>query len=256
MSKFIHTLYKIINKTTEEFYIGIHKINTENHPDFNDGYLGSGHRIKASVKKYGKKVFKRIILAISEDLNVIVKLEEETVNQTLLDDPLCLNLALGGRINPNWNYSEETRKKMSEAQKGKVPWNKGIPRTEETKQKLRESNLGNKYALGCVRSEETKKKLSKASTGNKNALGAVWSEESRKQLSISKKGKPATNLGIPHSEETKFKISEANKGKVACNKGKICINNKIKNKFIFPEQLNQFIEEGWEIGGKCKLSSF
>lgn len=54
-SKFIYILYKTERIETEEFYIGIHRIDTDKCPDFNDGYLGSGKRLKASVKKIRKK---------------------------------------------------------------------------------------------------------------------------------------------------------------------------------------------------------
>jgi hypothetical protein len=39
-------------------------------------------------------------------------------------------------------HSIETRKKLSEARKGCPAWNKGIPTSEETKEKLRVLNLG------------------------------------------------------------------------------------------------------------------
>jgi len=42
--------------------------------------------------------------------------------------------------------TEEHKKNLSEAKKGKPTWNKGIPRTEETKQKIKETKLKNKLA--------------------------------------------------------------------------------------------------------------
>jgi hypothetical protein len=36
--------------------------------------------------------------------------------------------------------SDVTRQKMSEAKKGKLPWNKGVSHTEETKQKMRDNH--------------------------------------------------------------------------------------------------------------------
>ena len=71
--------------------------------------------------------------------------------------------------------SEETRRRMSESKKGKTPW-KGKHHTEESKMKIRESRKG------IPRDEETKCKISEA------------------------------HKGIPRDEETKRKIGEANKG--------------------------------------------
>ncbi len=42
--------------------------------------------------------------------------------------------------------SEQHRKNISEARKGKPAWNKGIPRSEETKQKIKETKLKNSLA--------------------------------------------------------------------------------------------------------------
>jgi group I intron endonuclease len=97
-------------------------------------------------------------------------------------------------------YSEETRKKQSEAMKGKK-------HSEESKQKNRESQK-KLYENGYIhpmqdkkRSEETRKKISESLTGKK------VSEETRKKISEIAKGKK-------HSEGTKQKISEIRSKKV------------------------------------------
>ena len=48
-----------------------------------------------------------------------------------------------GENNPNFgkHLSEETRRKIGKSKQGKPAWNKGIPRSEETKAKLREKAL-------------------------------------------------------------------------------------------------------------------
>ena len=75
---------------------------------------------------------------------------------------------------------------VSEACKGRAPWNKGREMSEETKLKMSEVRLKkpNRYWLGKKRKDETKKKISK-----------------------SHKGKIV-------SEETKLKMSEAHIGKI------------------------------------------
>ena len=98
--------------------------------------------------------------------------------------------------------SEESKKKLSEAHKGKHL-------SEESKKKLSEANKGKKL------SEETKKKLSEA------RKSLHWFNNGK----ISKRAKECPLGFVPGrieklSEETKKKLSEANKGKRAWNKGK------------------------------------
>ena len=79
--------------------------------------------------------------------------------------------------------SEETRKKLSEANKGKIPWNKGKPPSEETRRKISEANKGEKHNFyGKSFSEEHRRKLSEANTGK------ILSKEIREKMSISKTG--------------------------------------------------------------------
>lgn len=98
-----------------------------------------------------------------------------------------------------------------------MPWNKGIPMKEESKNKLRIKLLG-KYA------------------GQKNPMfgiespmkGKKFSDEHRKKISIALKGKPKSVEHIKNlkeskkniSQETRLKISNARKDKPTWNKGK------------------------------------
>ena len=102
------------------------------------------------------------------------------------------NSGEGGKANFGYKVSEETKKKMSESQKGKK-------HTEEAKKKMSEAGKGRKHT------EETKRKLSEASKGNQNTLGRKLTEEHKRKMSESQKGKKL-------SEEHKRKISEALKG--------------------------------------------
>lgn len=58
--------------------------------------------------------------------------------------------------------SDETRKKMSIADKGRI----GHSQSPETRARLSETKMGNKNALGCHRSLETRAKISIAMMGN------------------------------------------------------------------------------------------
>lgn len=72
--------------------------------------------------------------------------------------------------------SEETRKKISLAGKGRPSWNKGRKMSDEQRKKLSEA------LKGRVHSEEYKKKMSE------RLKGRIFTEEHRKNLSKSKSG--------------------------------------------------------------------
>ncbi len=98
--------------------------------------------------------------------------------------------------------TEETKKKLSEALKGRRVSIKSEFK-KENKFGFKKGNTFGKINKGKKMSEETKKKLSEANKGKK------LSEETKKKIIEFHKG----NKGKKHSEETKKKISEANKGK-------------------------------------------
>ena len=81
---------------------------------------------------------------------------------------------------------EETLKKMSLAHKGKPAWNKGIPRSIETRKNISKSLTGRKM------SEEQKRKISEYQKSHLNSgsfkKGHKMSIETRKKISLSHKG--------------------------------------------------------------------
>lgn len=80
-------------------------------------------------------------------------------------------------------HSDETRQKMSDARKGKSPWNKGV--------------------TGIVHSEESNKKRSETLAGKKKPAGFG------QKVSEGKKGHKAGMTGKKHSEETLQKMRQA-----------------------------------------------
>ena len=130
------------------------------------------------------------------------------------------NMTLGG----DNIISEESRKKISEANKGKTPWNKGIPMTEEIRKKISESNKGKKglrgktpWNKGIPMTEESRKKISESMkgkmSGDKNPMyGKQRTEEWKKRHSEVMKGKMSGEnnpfYDKKHTEETRKKMSE------------------------------------------------
>ena len=112
------------------------------------------------------------------------------------------------------HLTEENTRKLSDANKGRIPWNKGKTEvySEETIRKISEAAKGNKRWLGKHHSEETRKKMSEAHKGRKSPMkGKHLSEEHKRKISESLKGNKHA-YGHPQSEETRRKIGEAIKG--------------------------------------------
>ena len=99
--------------------------------------------------------------------------------------------------------SEETKRKMSEAKRGKS-------HPEEVKRKMSEAQKRRKRS---PMTEETKRKISEAKKGKSTwNKGKSLSEETKRKMSKVRKGKP----GRKQSEETKRRISETLKSKDSC----------------------------------------
>ena len=99
----------------------------------------------------------------------------------------------GGEGMSGWVPSEEWRIKQSQRTFSK-----------ETRRKISESNKGDKhYLYGKTLSKETKRKISEVKTGK------THSEETKIKMSEIKKGEKHNFYGKCHSEETKRKISDA-----------------------------------------------
>lgn len=78
-------------------------------------------------------------------------------------------------------YSDEMLKKMSEVKKGRIPWNLGIPHSDETKRKIKEKRAFQEF------SEETRRKLSVARKGK------TFTKEHRHKISSALKGEKSPN---------------------------------------------------------------
>ena len=90
-----HYLYKTTNMLNNKYYYGIHSTN-----NLNDGYLGSGKKLRYSIRKYGKENFKREILYYFDNREELAKAEENIITEEMLRDKMCMNITPGGEI---WN---------------------------------------------------------------------------------------------------------------------------------------------------------
>jgi len=187
-------IYETENLINGKKYIGK---DSKNNPN----YLGSGKYLKLAIKKYGSDSFRKTVIEICnsiEELNT-----REIYWLQLLDCKDSTNYYNAtDTITPcrtGKPLSEEHKKKISEANKGKIM----PPKTKEDIKKQVESKIKNG---NNKHSDETKAKMSKAS------LGKAKSAEHRRSMSKCRLGKKTQ----PCSEEKKKKISEKQKKKPVC----------------------------------------
>jgi len=185
--KKFHFIYKTTNLLSGKYYIGMHS--TDN---LEDGYLGSGKRLRYSINKYGVENHEREILEFVESRDELKKREKEIVNLNEIAKEECMNLIVGGEGGftldiqnmgiKAWmdKYSGSTKHLSWVAHGGREKFKKhGIPKnfkydftgkihTEETKEKMRMSskgmgvgNLNSQYGTCWITKDGINKKINK-----------------------------------------------------------------------------------------------
>lgn len=201
-----YCVYKHTNKINGKVYIGQTCNKPERRWNKGQGYKGSTYFYLA-ILKYGWDNFEHEILFNCLTLEEANKLEKELIEEyNSTDRKYGYNLRDGGL---NGKMSESTKKILAEKATGRVF-------SEETRRKISESNKGKPGPmLGKKHSEESKRKISEGTRGEKNPnygkrgeLSPMWG----KHLSEETKNKIGdANRGKKHTEEAKQKMSEGHK---------------------------------------------
>ena len=156
------------------------------------GYHHNNHFTNA-IKKYGWDNIKHEILYKNLTKEEAEQKEIELITKyNLTDRRKGYNSSIGGGLSSlGHKVSKEARNKISQNNKGKTPWNKGVHLTEKQKDKLRD--IANKRNL----------------VGERNPFyGFKHTEDAKKKMSKSHKGKTTWNKGIPMKLESKEKMSK------------------------------------------------
>jgi group I intron endonuclease len=262
-----YCVYKHTNKVNGLVYIGITsqrpKARWRNGKGYKPGKDENGNEKEShfwnAINKYGWDGFDHLVLVrgLTEDeakwLEIQLIAAYDSANREK-----GYNISNGGDI-----VSEETRQKISEANKGENNGMYGKTHSEEVRQKISEANKGKTH------SEETKRKISEANKGrfhteetkqkireNRPRLkgedhpwyGKHHSEEARLKMSESHKG-------VPLSEEHRKRIGEANKGRALSEETKRKLSESHKGKTLSEETKRKLSElNKGKTGSKCHNS--
>lgn len=188
-----YTVYKTTNVVTGDYYIGTHVTS-----DPHDAYLGSGKRLNNAIKKYGRESFsKEVLFDFANNEDMFLK-EKELVNETVLKDPKCLNLIVGGL--GGFSYINNNGIKKFH---GKNHSRASIEKMLETKKKK-----GNYYPTESRRIEIAEANRKKAQDSNWRATmsdalsGKTKTNEHKEKIAQSLKGKKQEKVQCPHCKRT------------------------------------------------------
>lgn len=212
-----HFIYKTTNLLSGKYYIGMHS--TDN---LNDGYMGSGKRLRRSLNKYGKENHKVEILEFLISREELKKREKEIVTLNEIAKVECMNLTVGG---------------------------------EGSFDIINEKGLNNKSGQCFLGGKAVSEKFKNDEEFLKNhiARSSVILKKTHKEGKI----KYDTFLGRQHSEKTKKLMSRLKKGtgigKENSQYGTCWITKEGMNKKIKKEELKKFKKQGWIEGRNIRM---
>lgn len=206
--KTIHYLYKTICLVTKRYYIGMHS--TYN---LNDGYMGSGKRLRRSIRKHGIVNHKKEIIEFFESRELLIEAEIKAITPEMITDKNCMNImggGIGGFIN---------EKHIIKLHKGASKW---------LSKKWKDKVFKDKISKLLINYTNENHKLGKIKPPDWN--GKQHSDETKVLMSEQRK-----DTGV---------------GKTNSQYGTCWINKDGLNKKIKKEDLISFINDDWIKGRK------
>ena len=194
-----HYIYKTTNIITNKYYIGMHSSDV-----LEDGYLGSGRRLRYSLNKYGKENHTREILEFCKTRKELKSREEEIVNLDEIAKTECMNLQLGGggyekatdelckKLKESWNeerknewsihmkdfWTDKRKNEHSDKLKGHI----GHTKCKGVKKHKGFGALVSAGNIGKPKSKIHRENISLARTGKKYPYSRKMTEELETQI--------------------------------------------------------------------------
>lgn len=209
-----YIIYETSNLVNNKKYRGAHVCE-----DLNDGYLGSGAKIRQAIRKYGRDKFSREILFIAFDYDAMWAAEAIFVDQSWVDRKDTYNICLGGRGSRGYKRVTSDETLALQSIKAKERWTRPDYRTkniesqkrrthpEVTKLKMSESRSG--VPNSETHNQNISKGLKKRFEDPQARLErSIQSTETNNRPEVKDKIKQALT-GLKRSEENKLNYKKA-----------------------------------------------
>jgi len=180
-----------VNLVNGKYYIGVHSTS-----NLKDGYLGSGTQLRRAIRKYGKGNFTIEILEYHLTRELLYEREREIVTKKVINDPLCMNLKMGGiggwPPTAKQRFLEKMKNVDFKKMFGQRASERNLKQYEEGKRKRKQvlDWTGKKHKPESIKKMKESKKGQ--GTGNTNSqYGTMWITNEIENKKIK------TNLQIP-----------------------------------------------------------
>ncbi len=147
-------MYKTINTINNKFYIGVRQSIID--PAL-DSYIGSGKRLKDSIKCHGKQKFKKEILQLFNSREEMFAMEAQIVDEEFLKRDDVYNLCLGGLGGDHWSYLPNREEIIEHKRRSAIKYHAKLTKEEKTEKFGR---CGDKNPMhGKTHTNDTKNKI-------------------------------------------------------------------------------------------------
>lgn len=241
MSQIVYNIYLITNLDNDKKYVGLTKFSiTERFYQ----HVKRGFLLTEAIKKYGEDKFFIELIEEVDTAGRAYELEQYYIKEYNTKVPYGYNLTDGGDGIFGWEVTEEYRQECSERvkqlHKEKKVGMYGKNHSNETKRKMSVASKGKSkpWLIGRKLSPESIEKLRQIN------LGRVLSDETRKKISENHhdvNGENNPMYGKKHSPETIEKLREKAKNRPK----RVWINNGIEEKLM---NIDESIPMGYNKG--------
>jgi hypothetical protein len=209
MNHTYHYCYKITNKLSGKYYIGVHSTDV-----LCDEYMGSSKSLKVDIAKLGKKNFEFEILDFFESRIVAENFEESCITKEIILSEDCYNKGPGGKFGKNSLYNilskNEYRKFCSDAGKKSAKF-----RTDETKKMIGRKAAETKKKQG-IKPWNTKDNITKKDYTESLKKLSDASKQNQKNGKISCIGDNMRGKKLSKEHKTKLREAKRNQNRLMC----------------------------------------